>query len=303
MPRQRLNSSSAPAGSAEAIVDSDLLIAAGIMTGLACFFGFVLAAANRWLRVDEDPRVEQVEGLLPGTNCGACGQPGCRGFAEALVLGKVTPGGCTVSTADGVRGIAEFLGVDVGLHERRVARLHCAGGKSSVRMVANYRGPSSCRAAHLVSGGGRACPWGCLGLGDCDTACSFGAIHMNDEALPVVAVDLCTACNDCVDVCPLDLFTLEPIANQLLVQCRNPMTGEAARAVCHVACDACGRCALDAPEGAVVMAGGLPYVHEPQNTDEGATARCPTGAIRWVVGDQFGATPALLDIEEVIARE
>ncbi len=283
-------------------MDSAVFIAAAIMTGLAAFFGLLLAGANRWLRVQEDPRVEQVETLLPGTNCGACGQPGCRGFAEALVLGTVTPGGCTVSTADGIRGIADFLGVDVGLQVRRVARLHCAGGTSSVRMVADYRGPSSCRAAHLVNGGGRACPWGCLGLGDCDHACSFGAIHMNDEALPVVAVDLCTACNDCVAVCPLDLFTLEPITNPLLVQCRNPLSGEAARAVCRVACDACGRCALDAPEGAVRMEGGLPHIYAPEQTAASTTARCPTGAIRWVTGDQFGATPVLLGIEAAITH-
>ena len=54
------------------------------MLGISGFFGLVLAVSNRYLRVEEDPRVEQVEGMLPGTNCGACGQPGCHAFAEVL---------------------------------------------------------------------------------------------------------------------------------------------------------------------------------------------------------------------------
>jgi len=276
---------------------SEILIAGGVMLGLAGFFGVVLAVANRYLRVEEDPRIEQVEGMLPGTNCGACGQPGCRAFAETLVRGENAPGKCTVSTADGVQEIAAFLGVEAGFQEKRVARLHCAGGRSSVRRLAAYEGVTSCRAAFVVNGGGRACSWGCLGLADCERACTFNAIRMNREDLPVVDVERCTACGDCVDVCPLNLFTLEGISHRVIVQCSSPMTGDLARSICKVACDACGRCALDAPGGVIEMAGGLPVLKVPSRAPEDCTYRCPTGAIQWVEGNQF--EHRLLEIEDV----
>ena len=201
-----------------------------------------------------------------------------------------------MSSAEALRLIAGFLGIDVGLKEKRVARLHCAGGRSSVRKIADYHGIPSCRAAFVVNGGGRACSWGCLGFGDCERACTFDAIRMNDEELPVVDVDGCTACNDCVEVCPLDLFTLEPISSRVIVQCSAPLTAEAARSACRVACDACGRCAVDAPPGVIEMVGGLPVINEPARATLDCTLRCPTGAIQVVEGNQFAPAPAPLTV-------
>jgi Na+-translocating ferredoxin:NAD+ oxidoreductase subunit B len=268
------------------------IVTAGlIMMGLALFFGVVLAVAYRYLRVQEDPRLDVVEGMLPGSNCGACGQPGCRAFAEAVVQGQQKPGACTVSSPDGLAEIAAFLGVDAGEQEKRVARLHCAGGESLVTKLAEYDGVESCRAAVVVNGGSKACAWGCLGLADCERACTFDAIHMNTDGLPVVDVTLCTACNDCVEVCPRDLFTLEPLDHKLLVQCASPLAGELARSICVVACDACGRCALDAGPNVIEMVGGLPVIRIPEATTPVATFRCPTGAIQWVDGNQFDVEP------------
>ncbi len=266
---------------------NEILIGSAVMFGVAGFFGVVLAVAYRKLSVEEDPRIEVVENMLPGTNCGACGQPGCHAFAEALCRGETAPGICTVSAPEAIEDMATFLGVAAGTQEKRVARLHCAGGASSVKQLAAYRGIASCRAAFVVNGGGRACAWGCLGLGDCETACTFDAIAMNVENLPKVDVDLCTACNDCVEVCPLDLFTLEPVSHHVLVQCASPLIGDAARASCKVACDACGRCALDAAEGSIEMAGGLPQVVLPSKAGRESTYRCPTGAIQYIEGNQF----------------
>ena len=269
----------------------EVFTAGGIMLGISGFFGLVLAVSNRYLRVEEDPRVEQVEGMLPGTNCGACGQPGCHAFAEVLAEGDAPPGKCSVSTPGAIEEIARFLGVNAGFQEKNVARLHCAGGKSSVRKLADYHGLTSCRGAYVVNGGGRACAWGCLGLADCERACTFDAIRMNDEDLPVVDVDLCTACGDCVDVCPLDLFVLEPVSSKVIVQCSAPLTGDLARSICQVACDACGRCASDAAPGVIEMSEGLPVINEPSQATEDCTFRCPTGAIQWVENNQFEPRP------------
>ena len=255
---------------------AEVVTAGTIMAGVALFFGIVLAIANLKLRVEEDPRIDVVEEKLPGSNCGACGMPGCRAFAEALVGESATPGMCTVNSADGIEDIAGFLGVAAGFAEKRVARLACAGGSSSVRQMAAYEGISSCRAAHVVAAGGRACAWGCLGLGDCEVACTFDVITMNADDLPVVEPEGCTACGDCVDICPLNLFSIQPLADQLIVQCSSPLRGETATATCHVACDACGRCAADAPTGVIEMVDGLPVIKLPAVAPEKATFRCPT---------------------------
>lgn len=266
-----------------------VLLAAAIMGGLGLLMGAVLAVSDRFLRVPEDPRLDAVEEALPGSNCGACGQPGCHAFAEALLAGSVKPSGCSVSNPAAIDAIAELLGVDAGEAVRRVARLHCAGGKAQARQVAWYEGVSTCAGAALVGGAGKACSWGCIGLGDCDVACTFHAIRMNANGLPVVDPILCTACGDCVRACPRDLFEILPVEQALLVQCNVPLAGEAATDLCAVACDACGRCAQDAPEGLVIMEGNLPRIDYAAGGPATAAIirRCPTGAIQWVEGRQL----------------
>lgn len=267
----------------------EVATAIAIMTGMGLFFASVLAVAYRFLRVEEDPRLEVVEGLLPGNNCGACGQPGCAAFAEKLIGAEISPGKCTVADSGTLEEIASFLGVGVGAEEKRIARLKCAGGLGNVRNLAQYQGMSSCRAAAVVDEGGLGCNWGCLGLADCEKACTFDAIHMSEERLPVVEPDLCTACGDCVEVCPKDLFVLVPESERVFVQCNSPLTGEDALRRCRVACDACGRCAADAPEDSIEMVNGLPVVHYDRDVKPTleATWRCPTNAIVWLEGKQF----------------
>jgi electron transport complex protein RnfB len=263
-------------------------VAAAILAGVGLVFGALIALANRRFKVWEDPRIDEVAALLPGANCGACGFPGCRGFAEACVQGQVKPAGCTVMSEDMRADVAAYLGVDAGQANRRVARLLCAGGTDVAPRKAAYRGLQSCAAAVAVGGGGKGCAWGCVGLADCAVACTFGAITMSANGLPVVDAEKCTACNDCVVACPLELFTIMPMDHHLVVQCRSLLQGEDATRVCAVACNACGRCAADAP-GLITMRDGLAVVDyariELETKD--ATSRCPTGAIIWLEGGQF----------------
>ena len=226
-----------------------ILIALVALGSLTLLLATMLIVANKKLYVYEDPRIDTVEDMLPHANCGACGYPGCRPFAEALVTGEALPGKCTVSTDTGREAIATYLGVDAGSEEKRVARLACAGGTNVAINRARYEGIDSCRAAALVSGGGKGCFWGCLGHGDCDVVCDFDAITMSEFSLPVVDVDKCTACGDCVEVCPKDLFSLQPVSHQLWVACKNLEAGDEILEECQVACTACGRCARDAPGG------------------------------------------------------
>lgn len=264
-----------------------VLASVAVLGGVGLTFGVLIALANRKLYVWEDPRIDQLTDILPGANCGACGYAGCRAFAEAAIDGAVAPAGCTVMGEGELEDVAEMLGVDAGEATKVVARLLCAGGTDVAPRKALYDGIESCAAAVAVSGGGKACAWGCVGLSDCAVACTFEAIRMNEVDLPVVDPEKCTACNDCVEACPLDLFVLMPMAHRLIVQCRNLLEGDAATDVCAVACNACGRCAQDAPE-VVSMTGGLAVVdYEKMDlADPAAIARCPTGAIRWVEGRQ-----------------
>jgi len=260
-----------------------ILISLAALGGLTIVLALMLIIANKQLHVEEDPRIDIVDEMLPHVNCGACGFPGCRPFAEALVANKATPGKCTVSSEEGLQQIAQFLGVDVGAGEKIVARLACAGGTNVARNRARYQGLQSCQAASLVSGGGKGCFWGCLGLGDCEVVCDFDAIKMNPFGLPVVDEDKCTACNDCVEVCPKDLFSLQSQNNRLWVACKNLDAGDEILEECQVACTACARCAQDAPNGLIEMKNNLPVVDYSRNHNTKVPIqRCPTGAIVWI---------------------
>jgi len=268
---------------------SPILIAALFMAGLGVILGGILALASRKLAVQEDPRIDEVEEMLPHANCGACGFPGCRPFAEAVVKGKAPPSKCSVSSPEGIAAIAAYLGVDAGSAEKKVARLACQGGSNVARFKATYDGFPSCRAAVAAGGGGKACSWGCLGFADCMKACTFDAIHMDEHDLPVVDVDKCVACNDCVVACPLDLFSLQPLSHKLWVACKSLAEGDAALAECEVACTACARCALDAAPGLIQMRNNLPVIDYSKNqlASRIAIERCPTGAIVWLEGRQL----------------
>lgn len=255
------------------------LIALG---GLTLILAIMLIVANKKLYVYEDPRIDKVEDLLPHANCGACGFPGCRPFAESVVAGQSLPGKCTVSSAEGLESIADYLGVSLGTQEKRVARLACAGGSNVSINRAEYEGLKSCQAAALVSGGGKGCFWGCLGHGDCGVVCDFDAIQMNEHNIPIVDEDKCTACGDCVEVCPKDLFSIQPLSNQLWVACKNLEQGDSILEECEVGCTACGKCAMDAPDKVISMVNNLPVINYSENQiTQKPIERCPTGAIIW----------------------
>ena len=274
----------------------EILRSTAIVAGVGLVFGVLIAVAHLKLKVWEDPRIDAVTDLLPGTNCGACGQPGCRAFAEALIAGKIPPATCTVMGPDDVADVAGYLGVDAGEVEKRVARLLCAGGADVAVQQASYRGLQTCIAAAAVAGGGKGCAWGCLGLDDCKEACDLDAILMNDVGIPVVLPEKCTACGDCVEACPLDLFTIMPMDQKLIVQCKNLLAGDDAEDKCKVACNACAMCVADAAPGLIEMVNNLAVIDYDKNVlaNPEAAGRCPTGAILWLEGQQFADTLELV---------
>jgi ferredoxin len=107
---------------------------------------------------------------------------------------------------------------------------------------------------------------------------------MNPHGLPEVDEDKCTACGDCVDVCPKHLFSIHPVSHHLWVACANRDDGDEAELHCEVACTACERCAKDSPEGLVSIRENLAMVDYGKNAlaSKVAIERCPTGAIVWL---------------------
>ncbi len=292
-------------------MEGDILIPLAILAGLGLLFGVILSLAYKQFKVFEDPRIDMVEEMLPNSNCGACGEPGCRAFAEKVVNKTTNPAKCTVSSEDGITKIADYLGVEAGKEEKVVARLLCAGGINEAHNLANYKGGiSTCRGETVVVGGSKDCSWGCLGLGDCETACDFEAISMNANGLPVVDSDKCTACNDCVEECPKGLFVLMPIGQKLIVQCKSLLEGDLAESKCSVACTGCSRCVADSAPGVIEIIDNLAVVNYELNdlTTAIATKRCPTDAIVWLAGNNQFETAIQTDlplgrVEEVMNKE
>ena len=268
------------------------------MGGLGAFFAAALAVADKKLRVYEDPRIGQVNDVLPGANCGACGFAGCAAYAEAVVEGKAEVNACPVGGADCAADVAAIMGVEAGGSVRQVARILCKGGHGIAAEKADYEGPTTCAAQTMVSGGGKACVWGCLGGGDCVTACTFDAIEMGEDGLPKVFDALCTGCGACVKACPRDIIELHPEDRNMFVFCRSHDDAKTAKAVCKVACIGCSLCARKS-NGAITMDNNLAVIdHEKLDTSIIPLDKCRTGAITWLVPPAVEEVP-----EQAVAEE
>lgn len=258
----------------------DIFVPIITMAALGFLFSFGLVFAYKKLKVEEDPRIEKIEEILPQANCGACGYAGCRAFAEAVAKGDVTPNSCPIGGEDVVNQIAETLGVEAGEVIKKIARLHCRGTQEAAKSRGTYTGISTCNASHLV-GGNKQCSSGCMGYGDCVRICQFDALYMGEDGLPVVIEDNCTACGKCVDECPRNLFELHPLSQEIIVFCRSEDRGPFARKVCKNACIACGICVRACPD-AIVMENYLAKIIDYKKIDPEKIPeieKCPTDSI------------------------
>ena len=264
---------------------SAILIALIVLGGIGLLLAVMLFSAAKVFKVEEDPRIDQVQEVLPGANCGGCGYPGCRGFAEACVKSDSLDGKkCPVGGNETMKKIGEILGMAASEEAPKVAVLRCQGSCEHRPKTSQYDSLDSCAVASALYGGDTACSYGCLGLGDCVKVCQFGALSVNPETgLPEVDEDKCTSCGSCVKACPKGLFELRAKGHKsrrIYVACRNKDKGPVAKKACEVACIGCGKCVKACEHEAITLEGALAYIdYNKCRLCRKCVEACPSGSI------------------------
>lgn len=258
------------------------LIILGII-GLVAAVILYLAATR--FKVEEDPRIAEIESLLPGANCGGCGLTGCHAFAVAVRGASSLAGlNCVVAGPEGMSLVAKAVGLDPGRGQRKVAVVHCAADCETRTVDNRYEGIGSCEVKHAAYQGETACTFGCLGEGDCVGACMFGAIVMDSRrGIPCIDTDWCTGCGMCASKCPRRIIEIRPWHSDranAYVSCANTNRGPLAMKDCKVSCIGCMKCVRTCASGAVTVQDFLARIDPDKCSGCGACAEaCPRHSI------------------------
>ncbi len=229
-----------------------------ILTGIALVLGVLIYFVNKLVphKVKGVEKTEEIAGILPGINCGACGHPGCFAYAQALTknadLILETP--CTIAYQDpeSLERLEKALGVTLDASEMsRKALIHCNGNSE---VIYNYSGVGTCKAAAQLLRGYKKCPYACLGLGDCVKVCPQGAISIKPEnGVAVVDPEKCTGCGLCLAECSQNLIELVPAGTKIAFLCNYaPLRDIPGREKCDAGCIHCRKCFKSCEDEAIV---------------------------------------------------
>lgn len=232
------------------------------ITGLV--LGLGLALASKFMAVPTDEREAKIRECLPGANCGACGYTGCDGYAAAIASGEAEPDKCAPGGETTAKALGEVLGVEISATPK-VAFVAC---QRNSKEKYEYTGKKSCLSASLVHGGPLECQFGCIGLGDCVSACRFGAISVQDGKV-VICEDLCEGCGACAAVCPKSIIKVIPKAQKTRVLCSNCHKGPNVVKVCTSSCIACGMCVKTCENEAIVVENNVAVIDPDKCTNCG----------------------------------
>ncbi len=244
------------------IILSSLLVL-GVLGGVLAVILFFVAQK---FKVEENPKIDEVESVLAGANCGGCGFAGCRKFAEACVKSaeeKKSLEGLNCAGSN-MQTVADILGLTVEAAEPKIAVVRCSGSCDKAPAKVHYEGADICAFANTLYAGGNGCPNGCLGLGDCVKKCAFDALHIDPKSgLPVVDEDKCVGCGACTKTCPRGIIEVRPKGKnnrRVYVGCVNTEKGAITTKHCTVGCIGCAKCSKVCPFEAIEMRGTLAYI-------------------------------------------
>lgn len=265
---------------------SDPILSAVLsLSSLGLLSATILYIVSQRFKVEENPKIDEIEGLLPSANCGGCGFPGCRQFAEQIVrTNSLENMYCPVGPPATMESIAQAMNLSVQLKVPQVAVIKCQPMNDPANRKVTFQG-ETCLLAHTQFAGEGLCPHACLALGDCVKVCDFDAMAVNQQTGKIDIDPIkCTACGACLKVCPRDLIELRnKDAQQVFVACMNQEKGAVAKKNCANACIACLKCGKVIPDNAQIqIKNNLSYI--PNDVDF-ATYRqelincCPTNAI------------------------
>jgi RnfABCDGE-type electron transport complex B subunit len=247
------------------MMSESVLYSVLLLTSLGGIAAVVLYFVSKKFYVYENPLIAEVEDILPAANCAGCGSPGCKAFAEKLVNTEdISDLFCPVGGNDIMKLVAEVLGKEVAEKDPTVAVMRCQGSCDVRPKTTEYQGPKSCAISAMIYSGVTDCQYGCLGDGDCVTACKFDAMYMDENTgLPVIITDKCTSCGACVVACPRDIIEMRPKNKRdlkIFVSCMNEDKGGIAKRACEVACIGCSKCDDICPKDAITMVNNLAYI-------------------------------------------
>lgn len=260
----------------------DIIIAFLVMLAIAVLVGILILVFSHFFSVKENPKKAEIRACLPGINCGACGFKGCDDYAAALAEGNTAPNLCIPGAQSTANQIGTILGIEVEEFEDVVAFVACNGHCDATSKTAEYEGVQTCFAASMLYGGTNSCRFGCLGFGDCATACPADAICLID-GIAHVDTSRCLGCGICAKTCPKHIISMLPQAAQTVVMCSNTQKGADARKVCKNACIGCKKCEKTCPNGAITVTDNLAVIDYEKCTNCGACVKeCPTGCLKSV---------------------
>ena len=258
---------------------SSILFAIAIVSGIGLVSGVGLAIADALMSEPIDERVQKLTETLPGYNCGACGCPGCAGYAEAVHTGAApcnlcTPGGDAVAQA-----LAVLMDTQAETVVPRKALVRCNGTYENCKQNKEHQGEQTCAAASLSSGGQKLCTYGCLGFGDCMHTCPNGAIFMEDGVARVDQAG-CHGCSICERACPKGIIIMKETVGKAINRCCSEEPGAVSRKQCKASCIGCKLCAKNCPEEAIAIENNLAHVYPEKCTGCGlCVLKCPTKSL------------------------
>lgn len=257
-----------------------IIIPAVIVAVVGLIAAVILTIASKLMYVPVDEKVAAIREVLPGANCGACGFAGCDDYAAAFGENPaLSTALCPVGGSSIASQIAGILGVDAADAEEKVAMVMCQGNYGVTRQIMEADRIHTCKEAKMFYGGQWACPYGCLGLGDCFNVCKFDAIRIVNGVARIDR-DKCVGCGACDDTCPNNIISMVNKKNLVFVACKSMEKGAKTRKTCENGCIGCMKCQKTCKFEAIKVENNVAQVDLEACKNCGLCEKeCPTGAI------------------------